>query len=78
MWGGGVSEYLEDINPGLLSSEASHLGELVQCLDADAAILVCSVLHKGPHAVAAHLSHALIQLNIDQHTLHTCTDMSDS
>ena len=63
--------HLDDFVPGLLSSEASHLSKLVQGLDTNTTILVCPVLHKGPHAVSADLGHSLVQLNIYQHTLNT-------
>ena len=65
--------YLDDFSPGLPSSQAGHLGELVQRLDADAPILVCAVLHEGSHAVPADFSHSLVQLHIHQHTLQART-----
>ena len=68
-----VRGYLEDIIPGLLPIEARHLGKLVDGLDADAAILVCSVLHKVLHAQSAHLCHALVQLHILENSLHRCS-----
>lgn len=55
---------LDDIDPRLLCSKASHLGKLVECLDADSPILVCAVLHKGSDSLPAHLCHPLVELNV--------------
>ena len=62
---------LYDSVPGLLCSETSHLGKLVEGLDADSAVCISSVLNKGPHAVSAHLSHPLVQFHILQNSLQT-------
>jgi len=64
--------YLDDTDPGLLRSQASHLGKLVEALDADTTILVSAVLHKSSDSLPAHLCHPLIQLHILQHSLHSC------
>ena len=64
--------YLDDIDPRLLYSQASHLSKLVERLNADTTILVSAILHKGSDRLPAHLCHPLVQLHILQDTLHSC------